>query len=262
MPITIENRRDFVFNVTKLSLWLADKYCNNGLSFDKALTQATPVYRFTTLWDGTNHPANGYADKKWNNILNKLNNLRLQNKDIENFETEGLKLLLPYLEPRCSIDVKAWPWIPSAFGTTVIEQRVYGMFLYELTEDNKLNLHMGNIFAPKSPFENPKLLKEDFRKLLEDVLRKEKNVKQIVCESWMNNFKPFLLLFPKEWFNNSLETNMKNYTYDVWGQMMNRFGGYNKPNGDYLRKNGKFPYPSIKCESSIKSILAYLHIKK
>ncbi len=258
MPITIEHRKDFILNVTKLSLWLSEKYCGEGIAFDEAITKATPIYRFTTLWDGSNHPANGFNDKQWNLILSELEKLLLNKGSIENFETEGLKLLIPHFEPRYELDVKAWPWIPSALGVTNLEERRSGMFLYELTRDNKLNLHMGNIFAPESPFKNVKLLRKTFRLLLESVLENEKNVKEIVCESWMNNFEPFLSLFPKEWCDNYTKTNMKNYTYDIWGQMMNRFGGYNKPNGDYLRENGKFPYPSIKCGCSIKSLLSHL----
>ena len=78
MPVTIEHRKDFVENVTKLSLWLSEKYCDKGIAFEDALTKATPLYRFTTFWDDTNHQANGYNDKQWNVILTELKKLRLQ----------------------------------------------------------------------------------------------------------------------------------------------------------------------------------------
>lgn len=257
MAITLEHRKDFVENTTKLSLWLASKYFSEGMQFEEALTKATPVFRFTTLWDGVNHPASEYSNDEWNILLAQLIK-ELKKSSIEQFEESGMELLKPFLEPRYKKDVEAWPWIPSALGSTNFELRLHGMFLYEITEQNELDLHMGNIYAPKSPFKNVKLLSKTFLLLLKSVLESEKNVEQIVCESWMNSFEPFLTLFPKEWFDNSSKTDMKNYTYDIWGQMMNRFGGYNKPNGDYLRKNGKFPYPSIKCGCSIKLLREHL----
>ncbi len=260
MAITLEYRKDFVENITKLALWLANSYYSEGILFEEALTKATPVYRFTTLWDGINHPASGYNNDEWNLLVAQLKK-ELTKNSVEQFEEIGLELLRPFLEPRYKKDVEAWPWIPSALGATNLETRLHGMFLYEITEQNELSLHMGNIYAPKSPFKNMEKLANDLSSLVKTVVAENSNVENIVCESWMNSFELFLSLFPKKWCDNSTNTNMENYTYDIWGQMMNRFGGYHKPNGDYLRQNWQFPYPSIKYGCSIRSLLHHLKNK-
>ena len=259
MAITIKARTDFVRNISKLSLWLAQKYSIQNIPFEKALSKGTPLYRLTVLWDGMHHPAAGWDDEQWNHLTDRLKRLFSGELNSAQAEKQGLKILWPYLEPRIERDVQEWPWIPSAFGTKKMEERVYGFFLYEIIEDGKtIDLHMGNPYAPHSPFENMKQMEADLKDLLEGVITVNTGVENIVCESWLNSFKPFCSLFPLEWCENSVKTDMFNYTYDIWGQMMNRHGAYHLRNGDLLRKTGEFPFASIKCGCKIDSLFKHL----
>ncbi len=261
MALSVENRTDFVRNIVKLSLWLVRKYQADGVEFERAVNRGTPIYRLTSLWDGVHHPANpikGWNDKKWDALLKILKEESEVLTDNSSFERKGLETLWPWLEKRIEKDVNDWPWIPSAFGTKIIGERVSGMFLYEITEDGKLDLHMGNIYTPESPFKDMTRMAVDLRDLVENVIKKNSDIKSVVCESWMNSFEPFLTLFPIEWCKKSEATDMFNYTYDIWGQMVNRYGGFHKKNGEYLRIHGNFPYLSKKCECRIDSLLNHL----
>jgi len=264
MALNVENRTDFVKNIVKLSLWLVRKYHAEGVEFEQAVNRGTPIYRLTSLWDGVHHPANpqnGWNDKKWDALLKILKEYFDTLNAGSSFEREGLNVLWPWLEARIKKDVKDWPWIPSAYGTKIMQERVSGMFLYEYTEKHEIDLHMGNIYAPESPFKHINQLATDLHTLLVHILRKDPDVEQIVCESWMNSFEPFLALFPSEWRHDCSDTDMFKYTYDIWGQMVNRKGGFHKRNGEYLRDTGEFPYLSKKCRCGIRALAVHLENK-
>ena len=270
MSFTIDSRKNFVENITKLSLWLTRKYCSEGMQLEEAFSDGTPVYRLTTLWDGINHPAHpspGWYDKRWESLLEQLKFIFTHHQQVEKTDTledEGLELLWPFLAPRIKQDSKLWPWIPSVYGTTVCEDCVFGFFLYGISESQprkhkQLDLHMGNCFAPNSPFKDMQARANELEQLLENARTREPNLRSVCCGSWLNSFKPFQTLFPPEWCKNSSPASPIAYGYDLWGQMMSRSGGYHKRNGDYLRENGKFPYEAVKCKCTIESLLRHLH---
>ena len=209
----------------------------------------------------------GWQDKQWNSLLNSLQSIFLRsdkNKSDNTFEHDGLKLLWPVLEPCIEKDVNSWPWIPSCYGNYPFETGSFGFFLYEIssTESNErqINLHMGNILAPKSPFMNLKDRKGELAQLLEDAFTREPQIKYIISDSWLNSFKTFQDLFPYEWQKDATPS-LLSYTYNWWGQFVSRRGNYHKRNGDYLRKTGKFPYLSQICSCSITSFRDHLSLE-
>ena len=288
MAITYQNRKDYVENVTRLSLWLIDKYCSDTFTFEFLITSKTPIYRLTTLWDGVNNPAvpvDGWKDEKWNNIVAILKDIYKKKADFRSFEDESLKLLWPILEQRIEVDVKAWPALPSVYGFNYPKENAFGFFQYDISYDDwfgletpLLYIHLGNICSPESPFIDIKSRINELNKLLDSACLKHPNLKYTVCGTWLNSFKPFTAFFPDEWletgehdsklkeFKNSRRIQPNSfdfidsisYGYGSWGQMMTRYGSFHYKNGEYFRKTGFFPYPGDDGFCTIRSLRNHL----
>ncbi len=186
------------------------------------------------------------------------------NEDTGILEKEGLELLWPVLEPRIEQDVKAWPWIPSCLGDSPFETGMFGFFLYEFfyteTGEQRIFLHMGNSFAPDSPFDDLNARVCELKRLLEDASTREPEVQYVTTDSWLNSFSLFLKFFPLEW-KKSFKLTPLGYAYNWWGQFVNRRGSYHQCNGEYLRGTGQFPYPSVICTCTIESLRQHLNEK-
>ena len=96
MGITAADRRDYVENVTKLSLWLTKRYYRENESFTAFITRKTPLYRLTSFWDGENFPSaekTGWQDEEWNALLTEFHAIYQQGNDdnSDEFERAGLE---------------------------------------------------------------------------------------------------------------------------------------------------------------------------
>ncbi|MBN1672326.1 MAG: hypothetical protein JXR37_14900 [Kiritimatiellae bacterium] len=263
MPILAQDRREYVREVTELSLWLAQRNAAPGIPFETTFTNISPVYRLTVLWDGAHHPAEGHDDRRWTRILRELNTARegVDLNDSAAFEEEGLHILWPYLEPRIEKDVAAWPWIPSTYGTKPTGTGEYGFFLYEIKQGQSgepvVDLHMGNALAPDSPFRDLDARVGELVRLLDDAQRRAPSAVRLESTTWLNGHGTFLGLFPAEWAR-SPQPEPLGYAYNWWGQFVNRRGGFHQRNGARLRESGRFPYPCTRCECRIESLRRYL----
>lgn len=265
MPITIETRKDYVENVTMLSLWLAQHKNKGPGSFNKTLTAQSPLYRLTCFWDGVNHPANppvGWVDKKWEFVLRELKEILKSTDNADEFEQQGLKKLWPFLEPRIKKDAKAWPWIPSGYTSEKLPDKLFGFFAFELLKAQggnfDITLHMGNIFAPQSPFKDMAARKNELLQLLDYARDKYGNLVSVFSGSWLNSFAPFLALFPDEWIDKNTPASPINYSYDIWGQLVSRTGGFHRRNAYHIRRTGRFPYPSLPGKCKVESLRKHL----
>lgn len=267
MGILVEDRRNLVENLTRLSLWFAGQRALAGDPLRDVMGSKTPLYRLTVLWDGTTNrtsPEGGWQDPGWDTLVGRLERIRLRHGgrgNAEQWEQEGLDVLWPYLEPRIERDVRAWPWIPSCLGATRPEAGVFGFFLYEWQEVDEdggpLLLHMGNSLAPRSPFDDMAERARDLLLLLGSARKARPNVGRLVSNSWLNSFGPFMRLFPPEWSSEATPGPL-GYTYDWWGQFVTRRGSYHSRNGQRFRLTHSFPYPSVACGCDIGTLSDYL----
>ncbi len=76
--------------------------------------------------------------------------------------------------------------------------------------------------------------------------------------SWLNSVPPFTTLFPPEWLASAKPFPKLVQGKGWWGQFIDRRGGYHRPNGDYLRRTGRFPYPVLNFTCSIDSLRRHL----
>jgi len=266
MPIEPEARRDFVENVTRLSLWLALRRAAAAHDFERFLTDCTPVYRLTTLWDGERHPAKpppGWRDNAWHQVLRRLSALECTRRgDPAGLEEAGLDLLRPLLEPRIARDVQAWPWIPDGLGAKPFPDTVFGFFLYEppqaLADGRCIELHMGNSMAPASPFHDLHARAADLVRLIADASARNPALDMIRSDSWLNSFRPFLRLFPPQWAASRSPARPLGYSYNWWGQFVTRAGAFHRGNAEHLRRTGDFPYPSVTCSCTLRALRLHL----
>ena len=270
MGITIEHRTDYVRNITKLSLWYGFKNCRDSTSFIDFVTCKTPVFRLTGLWDGKNFPLSVAAADRieyWYALLGRIYTVFTQEKNLADStgsERQGLDILWPVMEPGIKRDVEKWPWIPSCYGVSEFETGSFGFFLYEFADsfadEKRIELHMGNIFAPDAPMIHLDDRANELADLIRDARERAPDVKYIFSESWFNSHPKFMTLFPDEWQTNPLQSSLA-YSYNWWGQFVSREGKYHVGNGERFRETGEFPYLSMTCQCSLDSLLDHLQKK-
>lgn len=258
MPITIEDRRDFVENAVRVKLWLARHKAADNESLVEAVILRTDIYRLSDLWDGKNHPAypsEGWRDPRWEALVAALTALHAQHPNDAAFEQAGLELFWPHLEPKLKQAVKRWPRS---------EERPFGFFSCDPPRDSPegpfVNIHLSNPFAPRSPFEDMNARANELWRLLDDVLTKEPAPVIIRCGTWLNSVPAFQSLFPPEWLEGASQSN-PGFHYGWWGQFVNRRGAFNHRAGEHLRKTGEFLYPCIGCNCRIEALRAHLKAK-
>jgi hypothetical protein len=259
MPITVDARRSFVRNTTALSIWFARRLAARGTLFRRALANYTNIYRFTSLWDGQNHPANpaiGWQDDAWENLLDQLDNIhaRYPSGDAPpEMETESLDVHWPFMEERLKIDVAAWP-TPA--------DKPFGFFHYRPGDsgwnEDRITLHLNNPFAPVSPFADSRQRAQELANLLNHAKSVKPTLHTVSCASWLVSFAPFQALFPPSFAASASGPRPLAYHYGWWGQMMDRAGDFNHRNAGHLRNTGEFPYPCIYCAAPINETAAYL----
>jgi hypothetical protein len=265
MAITHSDRRSFVEGVTKLSLWYLYSRRPAPEGCYTLLTGQTPIFRLTAYWDGHSAPPVGSADgspPEWSAIVSDIADLHRSYRpgtDTLTFEEAGLLLLWPHLAPRIERDVRAWPWIPSCLGAEIPETGVFGFFLYEFdtADPDLVILHMGNAFAPESPFADPPARARELLSLLDDAASRNPTASRLASTTWLNGFVPFQQFFPPEWVNSAVAS-APSYTYDWWGQFVDRRGAFHRANGGSFRQTGRFPYPSVTCAADIASVRKHL----
>ena len=267
MGIALEDRRDLVENLARLSLWFAGQRALAGDSLRDVIGRKTPLYRLTVFWDGATaliSPEDGWRDHRWDTLLGKMERIHERyggQERAEQWEQAGLDVLWPLIEPRIEKDVRAWPWIPSCLGATRPETGAFGFFLYEwqgVGEDSEsLLLHMGNSLAPQSPFEDLEARARELLLVLASARKVKPHVDRIVSNSWLNSFGAFLRLFPTEW-QRAVAPGPLSHTYDWWGQFVTRRGSYHTRNAEHLRRTHHFPYPSVICRCDIDTLRRHL----
>lgn len=267
MSLTREKRTELVCNLVPLALWYVQRHHDldqgDFSTFQRLLTAQTPIYRLTEFWDGTNHPASGWEDERWNAICRKLYDL-LQCQTVD-FESAGAGLFTPTILARIDTDLRAWPWIPCGYCPYKLpDENIFGPFVYEKAVSSehasggRISIHIGNSRIPHSPFENMEQLRQDLLALVESVMIHHPTAKFIGCSSWLNSFDPFLTLFPKEWPQPEVTPYKVSFGYNWWGQFVARTGGFNFRNAKQMRTTGMFPFPVRNGYCTIESLHRHL----
>lgn len=253
--ITHEAATEFVTELVKVSLWLADWLeRQEGVPLEETLSFRTDIYRLTTLWDGEHHPAHqstDWHDEKWNQLLTDLRAIRAKHgDDTDAFEAAGLALLWPVLEPRIEAYARTAPRP---------EDRPFGFFSYDLDDEpDTIAIHMGNPFAPQSPFRDMDARARELLALLDHAQATYPAAQHVWTGTWMNSYPPFRKLFPEAWHRSASDPTPLDCWGNWWGQMVSRTGGFHHKNGEHLRRTGRFPYDCVRCSCRIVELREHL----
>lgn len=260
MPITLDDRRDFVDGMVPLYLHVAWRLLREDRPFADVFNIHTDIYRLTILFDGQTIPYHnkpGWRDAAWDSLLVELRRIHQQladEPDSTAFERAGYALLLPVLEPAFPRAVAQWP-MPA--------DRPYGFFacnLAEMTEPEAqgIEIHLFNPFAPVSPFADPTARLRELRRLVDDMCAAHPEVTDIATGTWLNAFPPFLALFPPEWAASATEVRVAFPGAGLWGQFYDHRGRFHRGNAAHYRETGTFRYLPMHCRCRLDTLRAFL----
>ncbi|MDO9541247.1 MAG: hypothetical protein Q7J98_02850 [Kiritimatiellia bacterium] len=231
--------------LAELELWFAaEKNKARNDEFNTAVNTWTDLYSFSIFHDKKIPAA---ENRGWNAFLEKLPSADMEscvNALIENFA------------PRIGQDLeKAKRDISESFAGFMCE---YHHDYFKPPESgDMLTLHFRNYFAPDSPSDHGSELMAGLLALVNKAESERPAVKMAQCASWLNNIPFFLELFPEEWRKNSRICPYKPST-GWWGQFIDRRGGINRRNVEYLKEKRDFKYANVHCICGIGSLKRHL----
>lgn len=231
-----KNQINYAIKATELMLY----YCyskRKKINIKKILNSECDILRKTSLYNFKKKKIHSKKEKQWKKILQKIKILSQYNKTY--FVKNSLKILKPFLLER--IKKKQ----------SLVEYNTlanFGCFDFTI-KDSKIDLHMP-VFRFISPeiknyksFSKKKKLSlraNDLYELLIFTKKKYPKFKVVQMGSWMNQFKPFKKLFPKNWKPNGKEKNKNSIAW--WGQFLKSDGDINYRLYQNFKKNLKFKY--------------------
>ena len=136
-PIRESSLQGFI----RLGLWYARNAVQEGTeSLEDVVNRRVDIYRNTRFFDGKTHPSTGEAGEEWTEILTRLGEIYERRKDDppHRFEAEGLAMLWPNLLLEADDPQKS-------------KKRPYECWTYDLRDAGTLNLHISNVYQPRSP---------------------------------------------------------------------------------------------------------------
>jgi len=239
---------------TRLSLWYARKRIIENLSdFDDALNVRVNIFRNTRFYDGGRHPANGDDFPEWNAALGRVRvvfDARIHDHDTTALEEQSLAILWPDI--KACIDTQGDLQKPDS-------ERPYECWSFDYRGDNRLNIHIYNVYRPESPLsEKRDAFAAALIHLLEDSRRNRPDVIVVACGSWLNSMGLFAELFPQAWKDSAVVSGEVRYTMGHWGQFADRTGDFHVANGERFRDTGDFPYACLRCSAPIDAVLNHL----
>jgi hypothetical protein len=258
----VEAWRDYVEGVVRLKFWHVwdlhrDKH--DRFSIQQNLDRRVDILRKTTLFDGR-HPALGLDPPihAWNDLKDELAaliTLAGSAQVSDDLEDECWDLLRPSIEPALE---------EYRERLDKVKARPYKCWESEVIHDapKRINLHFANAYQPRSPFSHCRDdLIDTLKRMLDDALREHQDVEVVVCSSWLNEFRPFQMLFPESW-TKSFEPVYDYWpTYGWWGQYMTHEGRFHRDNGRRFREMRRHPLTAGEASCGVQELLDHLGLE-
>jgi len=127
----------------------------------------------------------------------------------------------------------------------------FGCFRYEHgSGDAAIVLHFQNMAAPLSPLADLDKRREDLRRIVQDVEGKQLPVVCVRFDTWMNNLKPVLSLFPESFAHSLVPAEEFPKGYGWWGQFITRAGELHSRRAELLMTQGRFEFARLDGQCS------------
>lgn len=231
-----QNQISYALKVTELMLL----YCyskRKKANFDYLLNHECDILRKTSLYNLKKKRVLKSNLIKWKKISKEIESYSHLTK--KSFIHECIKILKPFLIKRVNKNQSLVEYNTKA---------KFGCFDFSIL-DKKIDLHM-----PVFRFIDPQMISskkfskkeklylraEDLYKLLSFAKRKHPSVNIVQMGSWMNQFSPFRVLFPKDWKPNGKEKKKNSIAW--WGQFLKSDGNINKQLYSKFKKNLNFKF--------------------
>ncbi len=281
----IETRRRYVHGMVRLGVWYTRLLLERGeIPNDElpiALSRRVDLYRFTDLWNGVHEAEDGLADTAWmihaTTIARWVRDAPITATD--RLEAQVLAHLTPTLEARLPKDVGppplrpfgcwtfdlGWPGLadgPGLLGklsnrahVAAIVRKAVGL---SPAPSRDGVLHMMNVMVPRSPFDDLPALAASLRALIAHLRTAQPQVRELWCNTWLNEHPGFHELFPATWFSNAIVAPPGNHR-NWWGQFARRDGDFNETLAAQFRSSaGVFPFRALLCHAGLETIDAHL----
>lgn len=218
----------------------------------EALDKCVNIYRMTSLYDGRHDPTDpAFRSRDWEGIKAGLRKRFMAHEDkgdVAALEQDALEYLWPLLESRIERDA-----VPVRKGP----DRPFGCWTAHY-EGDRVTLDIANAFQPASPFEHMDEFAGDLLNLLEDARARAQRPSAVACRSWLNHFPPFQALFPKTWRDHPGPTERRAADMGIWGQYMDRRGGFHRAHAARYRAARAHPYPCSWASCGIDEAIEHL----
>lgn len=127
----------------------------------------------------------------------------------------------------------------------------FGCFRYEQgSGDGSINLHFQNQEEPLSPLADLDKRREDLRRIVQDVEARRLPVGRVRFDTWMNNLRPVLALFPESFARALVPAEEFPKGYGWWGQFVTRNGGLHARRAELLMTQGRFEFARLAGQCS------------
>ena len=280
-----EARRRYVYGMTRLGIWYVRALLERGEirseDFAIALCRRIDLYRLTGFWNGSNDAIDGLADPQWMRHVAQIAAWAREcpMNEVDRLEEQVLALLQPTLEERIPKDVGPAPvrpfecwtyelgWVgladrPGLLGKVANHAHLAAFFRKSMGLPPRASrdcvLHMMNVLVPRSPFEDMPRLAQTLRALIAHVRAHHPQMREIWCNTWLNDHPKFHELLPAVWFQNGTVVPPGSYR-NWWGQFAQRDGDFNQATAQQFRTSGGvFPFRALLCHAGLESIDAHL----
>ena len=280
-----EKRRRFVNGMARLSVWYVRRLLDTGeIRPEKivwALCKRVDLYRMTDLWDGVNEKDGGLADPEWVALATEIGAWIASTPmgDVTDLEGRVLTFLGPSLEERLPKDVGRPPVRPFECWTyelgwaglgdgTGLWGRLSNPVHLRATLRKSVGLsprpsrdavlHFMNVVVPRSPFDDTSRLAATLHALIAELRSQHPHVRELWCNTWLNDSERFRELFPKEWSESAAVAPFGNHR-NWWGQFAKRDGDFSEKAAQQFRDaGGRFRYRALRCHAGLSDIEAHL----
>lgn len=243
----LDQHKEYLKETVKLSLWVTANWKNNHTDDDflKIIDERSALVNHTVFNPKELYDEPTFFGNEWPLLKEQLKNIYEKNNSPEVFESEGFKLVEPYIYGRAERDLKIINNDTPANSDSWIR--------YDLNSTEEfLEIHMENSRYPDSFLADDEYFYSKLQVAVQEA--EEKGFKGLRTVSWLNDLPAWQNKMPKEW-NESI----KDRTWDIewhlgfWGQFLTSNQCFNHRAGEKFRKDGKVTYPMSKAQGTIQN---------